>query len=91
MKKFLLLSLTLVLVVAMFCSCGCSMSDGEAGDKGNVQTNDVGDGGKKTEAPMDALEDGVNSAGNAVEDGINAVEDTMDDALSDSTDNNTNK
>ena len=87
MKKFLCLTLTLILMLTMFCSCGCSMSDGEAGDSGNVQTNDVGDGGKKTDAPMDALEDGVNSAGDAVEDGIDAVEDTVDDALGDKTTN----
>lgn len=98
MKKLLTLFLSLTLIITTFCSCGCSMDDGEAGDKGNIQTDDVGDGGTKTDGMVedkddkntdkkdsvtDDLKDGVDSTGRAIKDGINAIDDTMDGAMND--------
>ena len=57
MKKFLSLILVLTLIAVMLCSCGENMSDGEAGDKGNIQTDDIGDGGTDTDSIIKDKED----------------------------------
>ena len=97
MKKFLTLILSLALITVSLCSCG-AMGDGEAGDKGNIQTDDVGDGGNKTDGIIEDkedkkdnknnsvtedLKDGVDSTGRAIKDGINAVDDTFSGAMDD--------
>ncbi len=94
MKKILAVTLIFVLTMTMLCFVGCSMSDGEAGDKGNVQTDDIGDGGNNTDNDVlkdldedmdedmdsagNAVRDTVDDAGNAIRDGVNDVGNAID-------------
>ncbi len=84
MKKYLIMTLIMLLVVGTFCSCG-ENGDGEAGDRGNVQTNDTSDGGMDTDDSLDrdesqdipaddgtddSLETRNGNAGGAIENGM---------------------
>lgn len=86
MKKYLIMTLIMLLVVGTFCSCG-ENGDGEAGDRGNVQTNDTGDGGMDRDDSLDREESKDNTADSSTDDRLktrngtigNDIENGMDD------------
>lgn len=76
MKKYLIMTLVTLLVISTFCSCG-EKGDGEAGDRGNVQTNDIGDGGKDTNDELDRGESKDNITDNGTDDRLKTRKGTV--------------
>ncbi len=97
MKKYLIMTLIMLLIVGTFCSCG-ENGDGEAGDRGNVQTNDTGDGGMDMDDSLDRdesqdidvddeaddrLKTRNSNAGNAMENGMDDMGNAIGNGMND--------
>jgi len=76
MKKIVTLLLVFCLMTVVLCSCG-PFGDGEAGDKGNIQTNDAGDGGNAADSPMGDIEEDAENTKDKIDEGMDNIKEDV--------------